>query len=966
MRPVARPARARIGPSCGREAREPRLDELLRLRPREDPLGVRKARARSRASGSPRRATGGRSCRSSGRRPSAREARAGSAPSAPTRSCPPPHRSRTRRRASASGGRERRRTRGRSRGAPRRRRRCRPPRGGRPRPRGRGGRRARRGRRPPPSATGRSPGGRRRRSGSGRAARLRSHEGSRRRRRRARGASSGFGRRAEKRLEDGGRERTTSGSASLSASERNANGQGFSFPVSRSVHFSPSTARTPTAPSAFAVFTFSDQRSSASPSAYFETSSFVLPRLTRRKAFADGDDLSLDVETLVVVPAGAASRMPKPAKTTGAVTLRAGCGGTTTSTPERNVRRCAVSPLRRSSSTDPPGSRISRIGTGWKNSALADGVRRDGATPARASWAAAYSSAASRPRLPRPRPSSAGDARKRTCAASASVRSASTAARRGSGRGSVGPGRTKSAEAFFGAGAVRVRGLTRGRRGEHDEDAAREHDSGPHGSSDHFSLSLRSVSLSSRSGTISTPIPAPRGHLDEPLRVQDDRRLDEVLVEVAARLRRVSRQREAVERLEVDVHGPADPGLVHAARPDRDAARGGVPEDPDRLEEPADPPLLQVEDPAAAERDRRPRVGEVVDRLVEAERRRELLLQGGVLVEVAVRERLLDHRQPEGVEPREVRGVLEAVVAVRVDHERDVGEPLPHGRHVVDVLPLLDLHLDPVVARARPPRDLASRGRPGDSWSPRLMPEGIRFRGPPRRSWSGTPFSLRREVDEGVLDRRLRHPVPADVREPGVELAERQARLDERQEELRHDVPRRRRRLGGVERVGVGDALAPADDAARLDPEEERLLARPGRRADRERRGRTGGGRGGGRSRSIGGIRSPSSGKGAAGSGSSSRRSPPLSFTTRRTGIVPSAPTSALNRGYCQRPYIAVGSRRSAARRASAPSSGIQRLPAGAPSPGPASPLHDRAAAVAAVDVVELLLDPEERARSRP
>ena len=148
----------------------------------------------------------------------------------------------------------------------------------------------------------------------------------------------------------------------------------------------------------------------------------------------------------------------------------------------------------------------------------------------------------------------------------------------------------------------------------------------------------------------------------------------------------------------------------------------GVAEDPERLEEPADAPLLQVEDPAAAEGDRRARIGEVVDRFVEAERRRELLLEERVLVEVAVGERLLDHREAEGVEPREVRGVLEPVVAVGVDHQRDVGEALAYGRDVLDVLPLLDLHLDPVVAARDCRRDLADERRPGVSWIPMLMP----------------------------------------------------------------------------------------------------------------------------------------------------------------------------------------------------------------------------------------------------
>ena len=114
--------------------------------------------------------------------------------------------------------------------------------------------------------------------------------------------------------------------------------------------------------------------------------------------------------------------------------------------------------------------------------------------------------------------------------------------------------------------------------------------------------------------------------------------------------------------------------------------------------EPADPPLLEVEDAAGAERDRRRGVVEVVDRLVEAERGREPPLQDRVLVDVAVGQRLLDHGQAELVELRQVVGVRQGVVAVGVDHERQLREALADGAHPVDVLAALDLHLDPVVA----------------------------------------------------------------------------------------------------------------------------------------------------------------------------------------------------------------------------------------------------------------------------
>jgi hypothetical protein len=53
-----------------------------------------------------------------------------------------------------------------------------------------------------------------------------------------------------------------------------------------------------------------------------------------------------------------------------------------------------------------------------------------------------------------------------------------------------------------------------------------------------------------------------------------------------------------------------------------------------------------------------------------------------VLVDVAVGEGLLDHREAEGIELREVLGVVEGVVAIGVDREGEVGEGLADGADV--------------------------------------------------------------------------------------------------------------------------------------------------------------------------------------------------------------------------------------------------------------------------------------------
>jgi hypothetical protein len=93
----------------------------------------------------------------------------------------------------------------------------------------------------------------------------------------------------------------------------------------------------------------------------------------------------------------------------------------------------------------------------------------------------------------------------------------------------------------------------------------------------------------------------------------------------------------------------------------------------------------------------------------------------------------------------------------------------------------------------------------------------------------------RDQVEEGVFDGRLGHAVAADAGETGFELAQLDARLDERQEEILDDVGGRPGRLVEVEGVGVGDALAPGLDAPGFEPQEEGVLDGPGVDARPER-----------------------------------------------------------------------------------------------------------------------------------
>ena len=88
----------------------------------------------------------------------------------------------------------------------------------------------------------------------------------------------------------------------------------------------------------------------------------------------------------------------------------------------------------------------------------------------------------------------------------------------------------------------------------------------------------------------------------------------------------------------------------------------------------ADAARLDVDDPAGARRDRVARDAHGVNRLVEADRRRDALLQRRMIHHIVVIERLLDQQQVERIEPRQQRRVVERVGGVGVDLQRNVAE----------------------------------------------------------------------------------------------------------------------------------------------------------------------------------------------------------------------------------------------------------------------------------------------------
>src|SRR2546425_2238892 len=96
-------------------------------------------------------------------------------------------------------------------------------------------------------------------------------------------------------------------------------------------------------------------------------------------------------------------------------------------------------------------------------------------------------------------------------------------------------------------------------------------------------------------------------------------RIRDVVDEVATRRARIARQREPREGGEREVHGPPDAGFEHPPAPHGDAGGSSDVVYPLGLEQPPDPTLLDVHDPARSELDRRDRICRGANRLVEAQ-----------------------------------------------------------------------------------------------------------------------------------------------------------------------------------------------------------------------------------------------------------------------------------------------------------------------------------------------------------
>ena len=112
---------------------------------------------------------------------------------------------------------------------------------------------------------------------------------------------------------------------------------------------------------------------------------------------------------------------------------------------------------------------------------------------------------------------------------------------------------------------------------------------------------------------------------------------------------------------------------------------------------------LDIDDPASAQPDRLLGMMGRADAFIETDGRIEPGLQRGVVDNLIVRQRLLDHHEIKTVELLEPVRIGQRVGGIGVGHQLDRREALAHFGHHVHVPARLDLHLDALI----PGRQLA-------------------------------------------------------------------------------------------------------------------------------------------------------------------------------------------------------------------------------------------------------------------
>jgi hypothetical protein len=134
-------------------------------------------------------------------------------------------------------------------------------------------------------------------------------------------------------------------------------------------------------------------------------------------------------------------------------------------------------------------------------------------------------------------------------------------------------------------------------------------------------------------------------HVNRALRRDLNFGLDDIFVPISLARGNISRKRETRERGHRDVVRPPNTSLQHSATPDRNGVLAADLLDPPRFAVAADPPELNINDPAGFQFDGRESVPRIINAFIQTDRGLDLRLQLRMRVDVVPVQRLFHHQQ---------------------------------------------------------------------------------------------------------------------------------------------------------------------------------------------------------------------------------------------------------------------------------------------------------------------------------
>src|SRR5450759_3984266 len=294
---------------------------------------------------------------------------------------------------------------------------------------------------------------------------------------------------------------------------------------------------------------------------------------------------------------------------------------------------------------------------------------------------------------------------------------------------------------------------------------------------------------------------------------------DDVPLPVAPAGGDVAGQHEVGQAGERDVVGAPDAGLQHAAAPDRDAGGLGDIVHALGLAETGDAAELDVDDVAGAQLDGLLGVARGANALFQADGGLQFGLERGVIDDVVVIQRLLDHHEEKIVQLAQVVGVGQGVGGVGVGHQLDRGETFAHAADHIDVPAGLDLHLDALIARGQFDLDFFEQLLHRILYADGDAAGNLAARAAADLAPQRDAVHARFQVPDGGFQSAARHVVAPDVGGQGEDVFGSVERFAEhaRRDVIVQDAPGGGGPLFVVEGVFAGGDFAPAGDAVARD-----------------------------------------------------------------------------------------------------------------------------------------------------